>query len=100
MNAITLESGGARPSQAIHRPAGIGAGVSLHPVASALSMVAGIVSFAVAVIALRFALVVGQGVMPRPFAMGLAIATALVGILAFWCASTLDRRPATGAAAR
>ena len=100
MNAITLTRGGAVPSQAIHRPAGFATGVSLHRVASALSMVAGIVSFAVAVIALRFALVVGQGVMPRPLAMSIAVATALAGILAFWCASTLDQRPAADAAAR
>ncbi len=32
--------------------------------------------------------------------MSIAIASALAGILAFWCASTLDARPATEAAAR
>ena len=40
MNTITLAGGGAGPSQAIVRPSGFGAGLSLHRAASALSMTA------------------------------------------------------------
>jgi hypothetical protein len=100
MNTITFPRRGGHPSRAIHRPATAGTGASLRRVASVLSMVAGIVGFAVAVVALRFATVVGQTLLPRPLSMEIAIASAFVGILAFWYASTLDQRAATDVAAQ
>ena len=95
MNTVTLTHGGRDPMQAVPRPAGTVTGVSVRGVASSLSMTAGIVGFAVAVVALRFATVVGQTLFPRPLSMEIAMASALVGILAFWYASTLDQRAAT-----
>lgn len=100
MNTITFPHGGGRSSHAIQRAAGSAAGTSLRRVVSALSMVAGIASFAVAVVALRFATVVGQSVFPRPLSMEIAIACAFAGIMAFWYASTLDARTAAEAPAR
>jgi hypothetical protein len=96
MNTITFPHGGAHPAQAIRRPAGV-AGASWRRVASALSVAVGIVGFAVAVVALKFALIVGQSIVPPPLAMQVTLASAFVGILAFQCASAL-RVPGDAAA--
>ena len=93
MNTITFPHGGAHPAQAIRRPAG----ASWRRVASALSVAVGIIGFAVAVVALKFALIVGQSIVPPPLAMQVTLASAFVGILAFQCASAL-RVPGDAAA--
>jgi len=97
MNTITFPGGGL-PSQAIRGAAAAGTGASLRQVAGALSVVVGIVGFGVAVVALKFALIVGQTTVPQPLAMQVTIGSALVGILAFWGAGALNAHPATAAA--
>ena len=99
MNTITYTHGGGSPVRAIRTPAGASMRPFLRSAACVLFMAFGAVALSAAVVALRFA-VVGHAFLPQQFALGALIASALAGILAFWCATVLDATPATEAATR
>jgi hypothetical protein len=99
MNTITYTHGSGSPVRAIRTPAGASMLPFLRSAACMLAMALGAVALSAAVVALRFTLV-GQAFVPQQFALGILIASALAGILAFWCATVLDATPATEAATR
>lgn len=100
MNTITFPHGGGLPAQAISGRDAAGNSASLRRVVGALAVVVGIAGFAVAVVAMKFALIVGQTTVPQPVAMQVTIGSALLGVLAFWCAGTLGAHPAADASRR
>ena len=99
MNTMTYTHGSGSPVRAIRTPAGASMLPFLRSAACMLAMAVGAVALSAAVVALRFALV-GHAFLPQQFALGVLIASALAGTLAFWCATVLDATPATDAATR